>query len=65
MKISAILVVYLISLSFETAFCDEEPTPTAIDPNCSKTENSQLNASVNQDEVEIASSVVADTGKQH
>ena len=65
MKISAILIVYLISLSFETAFCDEEPNPTATDPKCSKTENSQLDASVNQDEVKIASSVVADTGKQH
>ena len=61
MKISSILLMYLISPAFETIFCDEEPNPTAIDPKCLGTENGQLNATANQDEVEITRSVVEDT----
>ena len=61
MKISSILLLYAISLAFETISCDEKPNPTAIDPKCLGTENEQLNSTGNQDDVKITRSVVEDT----
>ena len=61
MKNSGIFLIYVISIAFGTIFCEEEHNPTAIDPKCLGTENEQLNATGNQDDVEITRSVVEDT----